>query len=87
MERFTGDYQGTCGACDEPVEFAIGVQTDRDPVAMHFGPGGPVAITLYDFKLITMIGDDLDVAFGFDCPLCGARSGGRTVCRTAPTGL
>ncbi len=87
MERFTCDYQGPCDSYAEAVEFAIGVQSDRDPVAAHFGPGGPVPVELRDVRLVTMIGDDLDVAFIFACPLCGEASKGRTTCRQAPSGL
>lgn len=82
MQRFTGDYCGDCDACGEYVEFALGVQTGREPVAMHFGPRGPEPILLRDVNLVTMMDDELDVKFGFDCPLCGGASKGRATCKS-----
>ena len=81
MARYAGDFQGTCTACDEYVELAIGVRTDRPPLAMHFAPGGPMEVLLRDVELATMIDDDLDVRFLFECPLCGGWSSGRATCR------
>lgn len=85
MQRFTGDYQGVCSACDEPVEFALGIQTDRDPVGMHFGPGGPVQVMLQDVELVLMVGDELDVKFRYSCPLCAAENEARALCRVVPS--
>ncbi|MBX3396647.1 MAG: hypothetical protein KF841_14900 [Phycisphaerae bacterium] len=84
MQRFTGDYQGQCSVCDQPVEFALGIQTGRDPVGMHFGPGGAVPVVLRDVDLVVMIGDELDVKFRYDCPLCAAENDARTICRAVP---
>lgn len=84
MPRFTGDYQGTCAACDEHVEFALGIRTDREPTAMHFGPGGPQPVELREFELTLLVEDDMHVKFEFVCPLCGEWSAGRTRCRGIP---
>lgn len=83
MSRFTGDFNGDCEACGEYVEFAIGVQTGREPVAMHFGPRGAEQITLSEFELVLMVEEDIDVRFRFLCPLCGGESGGKASCREA----
>lgn len=80
MQRFTGDYQGPCDFCDQPIEFALGFQIDREPVAMHFGPGGPTPVRIHDIRLVLMVDDQMDVEFRFDCPLCGGESTGRAVC-------
>jgi hypothetical protein len=85
MARFTGDYQGDCTACSEPVELAIGVRTESSPVAMHFGPGGPRDVSIRDMQLAHMMDDRLDVRFEFACPLCGAWSTGRATCAPAGT--
>ncbi len=85
MPRYTGDYQGRCQACDEDVELAIGIQTDRAPVAMHFGPGGPQPVLLHDVQLVAMIDDSLDVKFTCTCPLCGGLTPGRATCRPVPS--
>jgi hypothetical protein len=83
MSRFTGDFSGECEACGEYVEFAIGVQTGREPVAMHFGPRGAENITLSEFELLLMVDEELDVKFRFVCPLCGGESAGRAACKGA----
>jgi len=85
VARFAGDYSGSCGACGEHVEFAVGIRPGTDPVALHFGPSGPAPIEIADLELKTMIDDALDVRLSFICPLCGQRSPGRITCRpTAP---
>ncbi len=80
MERFTGDYYESCACCNQPIEFALGIQIGREPIAMHFGPDGPTAVRLHDVRLLLMVDDDLDVTFRFDCPLCGGESNGRISC-------
>lgn len=82
MARYAGDFQGNCTKCDEYVEFAIGIRSGSDPVAMRFGPGGPSDVTLREVELVTMMDDVLDVRFEFQCPLCGEWSTGRATCRS-----
>jgi hypothetical protein len=81
MSRYAGDFQGKCTACDEYVEFALGVSTGNDPVAMHFGPGGPTPVAIELLELGLMVEDEIDVRFRFMCPLCGRTSAGRARCR------
>jgi len=84
MPRFAGDFQGTCTACGEHVEFALGIRTDREPTAVHFGPGGLQSVELRDLELTLLVEDDMHVKFDFICPLCSAWSAGRTRCRGIP---
>jgi len=86
MQRFTGEFQGECKSCGEHVEFALGIQTGRDPVAMHFGPGGPTPVELREVDLVLMVDEALDVKFRFACPLCGGESRGRTTCNPPASG-
>lgn len=85
MPRYAGDFQGRCNACDEYVELAFGVQTDRSPIAMHFGPSGPQPIEIKNFDLAIMLDDELDVKFEYTCPLCGKPSSGRVTCPAVPS--
>ncbi len=87
MPRFTGDFHGKCEACDEYVEFAVGIQTDRPPVAMHFGPTGPGTVRLTDVELGVLVDDMADIRIRFQCPLCGGASTGRLTCRNVPDPL
>lgn len=84
MSRMAGDFQGKCNACDEYVEFAVGIQTDRPPVAMHFGPGGPSNVQLSNLELRLMVEDSAEVDIEYLCPLCGMSSSGRLTCRVVP---
>ncbi len=84
MSRFSGDFQGTCPNCDEYVEFAVGIQTDREPVAMHFGPGGPQPVELRDVQLALMVEDRADVNIRYACPICGSFADGSVTCRALP---
>lgn len=81
MQRFTGDYTGTCPHCDEYIEFAVGIQTDREPMAMHFGPGGPQPVELKDVQLLLMVEDRAELTLRFACPMCGESADGRVTCR------
>lgn len=83
MARYAGDFQGKCAACDEYVEFAMGISPGNDPIAMHFGPGGPQPVELAGVELELMVEDEVTVRFKFVCPLCGQKSAGRTTCRYA----
>lgn len=85
MPRYTGEFSGPCPACDEHIEFALGIRTDGPPAAMHFGPGGPTPVAVRDVQLMLMVDDRLDVAFRFDCPLCGAGGAGRATCSAVPS--
>ncbi|MEE8170182.1 MAG: hypothetical protein V3T70_06510 [Phycisphaerae bacterium] len=85
MPRFAGDFQGTCAACGEYVELAIGIQTDREPVAMHFGPDGPRSVAIRAVDLVSLVDEAANVNFSFDCPICGASSPGRVTCHARPT--
>ncbi|RIK68542.1 MAG: hypothetical protein DCC65_02815 [Planctomycetota bacterium] len=87
MPRFTGDFQGKCEACDEYVEFAVGIQTDRTPVAMHFGPSGPQPVRLIDVELGILLEDTAEIRIRFECPLCGGDSSGKLTCRHVPDPL
>ena len=81
MHRYAGDFAGTCQVCEEYVEFALGVSPGNDPIAMHFGPGGPMPVEVDQLELGLMVEDTIDVRFRFVCPLCGGRSAGRATCR------
>lgn len=83
VSRFAGDFQGSCKNCDEYIEFAVGVRPGTDPVAMHFGPGGPTPVELRDVELSQMIDDALDLRLHFLCPLCKKWSAGRMTCKQA----
>jgi len=67
------------------VEFALGIDTQREPVAMHFGPGGPVAVDMRRLELALMVESKLDVKLQFQCPICEQWSAGRLTCEAAPT--
>lgn len=86
MARFTGDFRGTCKACGEYVEFALGIRPGTDPIAMHFGPQGPSPIEVRDLTLDLMTDAELLVRVAFVCPLCEQRTDGRVTCRAAPPG-
>ncbi|MCK6455362.1 MAG: hypothetical protein L6Q92_02350 [Phycisphaerae bacterium] len=86
MARFSGDFQGPCGVCGEYVEFAVGVRTDGDPVALQFGPGGPQPIVLKDVEPELLVEDERRTRFRFQCPLCGEWSAGRATCRDVASG-
>ncbi len=81
MSRYAGDFQGTCKRCEEYVEFALGVSPGNDPVAMHFGPGGPTPVDVDQLELGLMVEDEIDVRFQYVCPLCGKASAGRATCK------
>jgi hypothetical protein len=85
MARYSGDYSGTCGRCGEPVEFAVGLDTQRNFFqAMHFGPGGPTGVEVFDWspRLVTETQVVLGVTFA--CPVCGAREGATIEGRAVP---
>lgn len=82
--RYAGDFHGKCTNCDEYVEFAVGIRPGADPVAMHFGPGGPRATPIRSAELAVMVEDSLDLRFEFECPICEAWSRGRVTCRATP---
>jgi hypothetical protein len=84
MARYSGEFQGSCAVCGEYVEFALGIDTQREPVAMHFGPGGPVAVDLRGLQLESMVDSRLAVKLEYQCPICGQWSGGRLSCGPAP---
>jgi hypothetical protein len=84
LARYTGDYQGRCTACDEYVEFAVGIRPGTDPLAMCFGPGGPQPVEIEDLNLEIMIDDAMDVRFRYTCPICGRWSSARVTCRIVP---
>jgi hypothetical protein len=83
MARFSGDFRGVCAACGEYVEFAVGIDSgppERAPIAVHFGPQGPVPIELREVNLVLMLDHNLDVKTQFCCPLCGQWAAGRLTC-------
>ncbi len=85
MARFSGEIARDCTACEQPIEFALGLDTEREILhALFFGPGGPQPVTISDWSAQLVTEAQVVLSVSFACPMCGGLQAAPATCRRVP---
>lgn len=86
MARYSGEVARDCEKCDEPLQFALGIDTERETLrAQHFGPGGPQNVAVSDWSAHLVTEAQVVLSVSFACPMCGGVQAAHVTCRRVPS--
>lgn len=85
MARFSGEVARDCAACEQPIEFALGLDTEREILhALFFGPGGAQPVTVSDWSAQLVTEAQVVLSVSFACPMCDVEQAATATCRRVP---